>query len=424
MKKTVQSLALCASFGAALHAVDYPVFYRTALFNGRPPVCTSDWATQADVHYGQGSTRSAYSEREKAVDLFNGQGAFVMTEFSTGLAVDDRTRVSADQATALNDFNTALNAAGPFSFGGKYSTRQFTLDLRQNVLWGLFVQAHLPLIEHHLSAIAVTGSNKADFTEGVSAALNALLNQFGIQPWSTGFKKAGVGDLGLYVGWQGHETIPNSIITSFNGDVQAGVVVPTGATRDLGRVFAMSLGNEGVWGTHVTARLEVGFFEYVAFGLTTGCLLFFPSSLDRRVKTATAQNGWINLVKTHVQVDQGTRWNIGAHLRASYEQLGLNAYAGVSYVTQEATRYNARPKDQPDTLPATLDNLVINSDTLLKRWYTINAHFMTEWDSGQCFETPVAPRLEVTYDMPLAGRYSWKTAMFGGALGARANWNW
>lgn len=445
MKKVIISLVIIAQCGAAaLQAADLPVFYRTNLFQARPPTVRTDWSTQIDLQYALGSTKTSYAGNSKNAPLFD---AFGPTSFDNLISVFDAYNNPSSVINWSNQTTTNINLAAlatpkpasatfltdvvnnlsqpqaQWDIGGKFSTQVLNIGLRQNLLWGLFVQASLPLLSLKLSEVGITGANASAATAPRLALLDGMLKEYGIAPLATPFKKAGVGDLTVYLGWQGEEQINNSLISSFKGQVQIGGLCPTGAASNLSRAFSLPMGYEGFWGADARALLEVGVWNYFGVGFSLGCLNFFPTTLNRRVKTDPAQNGWLNLTTTRVKMNQGTIWNLGGHLRAGYQPFGINGYAGLSYTTQEQSRYNLKPSDINPSNPP-LNNLIINTDGRLARWYTVNAHFMLEFDSSQFVNFPATPYFQMSYDMPITGRFSWKTPMIGGSLGTSISWKW
>lgn len=417
-------------------ALDVPVFYRTPFFQGQPAASTDDWTVFLTGHYAQGSTRKSWNAHSKRGSLFSSHGFFDIGKL--GLNLDGLAQLPLTHAQWGSGMPLEAGPAIPVEFTGKFRLQEFDLTWRQNLFSGFFAHVSLPFKDIKVTDIGfinrgeaiVNGINVDDF---LNMQLDPILEENGLAPVKTPFKKSGVGDLVITAGWQGETETDVSFIDRLSGQLQAGVLVPLAGKRDINRVFALPLGHDQYFGALGRGNLEVGLWKYLRLGASVGAVIFFDEERAERVTTDLNQNGWILLEKTKVKKVQGAIWDLQAYAQAYRVFGGLSALAGASYTTQERTILSVRDSEY---LRAYIDaqkalnppkiisqNYIANANKQLEMWEQFALHFLVEYDVKAHSNSSFAPKLSVAYDYSMYGRRAWLTDMLGGSLELQIQFN-
>ena len=423
----------------ALYALDFPAFYRAPGFQTNPMPSTQDWLTTIRAQVRFGDTKKAYDAQEKTTGLFNTEGPFNMGQLISyepdssvtpnGLA---SARPQPVTGSAAEDYVNALIAittpnplsknGAPFSFSGTFEERDFNFDICQNIMLGFYAGVYMPVRILQLTDITYsTTLAKADADPLISILetnLDPMLVEKGISPIKTPFNKTGIGDLLLYVGWQGRNNTKSDFTNYISGGVCLGALFPTAGEPDINRVFTLPLGYNGHYGAHARGTVELGFCKYFALGGNFGTTIFFNQMLTRRLKTDTAQNGWILLDKANVLEDLGHLWDVTGYLKAYFKY--VCGVVGYSFCQQESTRLTIAARDNVSGL---FKNEIINTDGRLTGWNHQTIHLLARGDLSAMTNLFCAPILELSYDVCWAGKHAFQTAMAGGTFGLALAWD-
>lgn len=426
-----------------MQALDVPVFYRAPLFQGQPAPNVDNWTVYLKAHYAQSSTRKAWDAHSNRSSLFSGHGFFDIGKL--GLNVENL-----DSKPETNNFwgaegSFADGPAIPVEFTGKFRVQEFDITWRQNLFSGFFAQVYFPIKWLKLNQIdfinrgpeVVAEQNIDDF---LNNNLDPILEENGLAPVKTPFKKSGVNDLVISAGWQSPTCTDVSFIDSIVGQIQLGVLLPLAGRRTLNQVFALSLGHDQYLGMIGRANVEIGLWKYVRLGVNAGTLIFFVEERQERLTTAKNQQGWILLEKAKVKKDQGSIWDAQLYAQAYRVFGGLSALVGFSYTTQERTILSVRDDNYLKTFIANQKaggetastppfpkiiskNEFANANKLLEQWEQFTMHFMVEYDVQAHTESWFAPKLSFAYDWSMYGRRTFMADMLGGAIEFQVQFN-
>lgn len=417
-------------------------FYKTPSFQVPSFVKLDDFASRLDVQIRSGQADSAYDGQEKLVGLFDTEGPFNITQIipynpsiaggvsasgvlnnaaptPTGAGLTYVTNAYAIQQSSRRISKTS----SPFSFGGKFKETDATFDLQQNLKLGFFVGMTLPV--RSLSLTDISYSTTIPYTDErytplqnlITNDLDPMLQQQRIAPLKTPFEATGVSDLSVYLGWQDKNEPESDFIKYISGAVRGALSIPTGAVRDLNRVFALPMGANGHYGLHARGNVELGIFKYLAAGASVATSVYLRQTVARRLKTDATQNGWILLDKANVLEDLGHLWEGAAFVKA-YATYGF-ALLGFSLSQQERSSLSIESSDNVSGL---FNQQIINSDQRLTGWNYQTIHLLVRADAAAMTRLPAAPLIELSYDFPLAGKHVFNAPMFGARAGVTVSW--
>ncbi len=438
---------------AALLAFDAPVFYRAPLLQPLATSQTDDWTSSLAVRALYGDTRETFERHEEdKTALFNGHGPFALTRLGVGLEGLSPTNKPVTNmfwgtggTFADPDALATANAnAGLIEVGGRFITTEFDVIFKQNLFWGFYLHVFVPFKELKLDPITVRNTgpavvNGVDIADFIENTLPTILQENGIKPFGTTFKKSDIGDVIISGGWHKYKEGLEGLISSLGGLMQVGLVIPTAGERDQDRVFALPLGYNKHIGFVARGVGEAGFWDIIKVGAQAGVTIFLPENKNLRMTTdkSKKQNGWIVLEKGFAAVDPGHIWDIGAYVKA--EVKGLEALIGYSFVRQERTGLHVKDDRflktvvqtalTQDATPEGRGNRFIskddvaNANRLLHGWEMHTVHFAAGYDMAKHLKKSWGPFLRVEYAYPILGKRSWATDVIAGMLGFSVTWN-
>lgn len=420
---------LITIYSNTIFCVDLTTFYRTPLFQGEAKRNVSDWTTHIDLQYAEGSTKKAWNTEEVKTCLFNDHGPFDMRKLAANMECLDYKPLT----KAYYDGDIPNLYDGRLVFTGKFNLDEWHITLQQNILWGLYLQAHIPIRRLKLTCIdyttcVTTEAEQQQIADFVDQDLDAILEENCIKPLKCDFKRSEISDPLLSIGWHGHCTISNGILTALRGYIQGGIILPVGKRRDIDRVFSLPTGYNKHFGFNARFNIHGTFWEKAVLGANAGVSVFLDQTYEQRLTTSTDQNGWIMLEKGKASVDQGTIWDATIYAKAERIFGGFSVLAAYSYTEQERTVLTL---DDECVLRTALANEVIknkdeviNSNKQLRSWFHHALHFYAQYDFGAHIKKVVAPTIRISYHYPLHGKRAWPTDMWSGTLSLALDWCW
>lgn len=457
-----------------LNAVDLPQFYRAPFFQETFSSASSKYSTGFSIRYGHGDTSSAWNDHNETCPLLSVYGDMDITNLGSWVCNSkDKTIVDKINNKSMWDYwggsnydsttdkdkiifppNYKTNSAcstnkdGLISFEGRFEIDELDFTLQQDILWGFYLQAYLPYRDMKINKICykncgakeLTGNdtnpgpattvNISDFMDATTGTLNNVLNLNCFKCWQETYKKTGVSDLLVSVGWHGSGDPQSPVIKRLSGTLQVGIVIPTAGKKSLNDVFAIPLGYNNYWGVNGYANAYVQIFDFLGVGVYGGGIVFFTEDRDLRVKTTIVQDGPVLLQKSFGKLDQGSIWDVCGYAQLGFK--GVIAKVGCSYTRQEDSVITIKDdclletykKQQLDKNPygpvfpnVVSVNSIVNTDEKLKAWEFYTAHFI----AGYTVEVKsFCPSIFIEYDYPFYGKNSFKTDMFGGTLSLQA----
>jgi len=321
---------------------------------------------------------------------------------------------------------------GKLAFGGNFHMKEYDITFQQNILYGLYLQAYLPIKKLKIDCIDYVQSATTDVEHSLLAAfveneLDAILEENCIDPLKTPFCSTELSDPLVSIGWHGHCEVSGSSITALRGYLQAGVIIPTGSRRKINRVFSLPLGYNKHWGFNGRGNIHVTLWDKFVVGANLGATVFLKQSYAQRLTTAAEQNGWVLLEKGRASTDLGTIWDITTYAKTERVFGGLSMLIGYSYTQQEDTTLTVKnphflktAKEQAEFLNV---NEIANTNKLLKQWYQHVLHGYIQYDFSTYKDITILPTIRAEYHLPLLAKHTWHTDMWSGTTSLAITWD-
>jgi hypothetical protein len=412
-----------------LSGIDLANFYRAPLFQGEAKRNVSDWTTHLEARYAQGSTKKSWDTNEVETHLFNMYGPFDLRKLADN--VEDLDSKPNTKAYAEGEIPTLYD--GKLKFRGKFEIDELDITLQQNLFWGLYLQAHIPIRKLKISEIdycasVTTNIEHEKLVNFVDNDLDDILAEFCIEPLKSNFERTQVADVLVSLGWNGHCEFPDSKLSALRGFLQAGIIFPSGSRKDINKVFSIPTGYNKNWGAHVRGNIHATLWKKLVLGANAGASIFWRQTHDQRLATSIEQNGMILLEKGRATTDLGTLWDVTVYAKAEHLVGGLSALAGYSYTQQEDSTLLLRDENPLKTALANSDiknkDEVINSSKHTQQWYQHTLHFYAEYDFGAHGKIFGGPAFRISYDYPVIAKHTFNTDMFGGTASVAIDWCW
>jgi len=411
-----------------LGAVDLPHFYRAPLFQGEAQRNTSDWVTHIDFRYTEGSTKQSWNTQEVKTCLFNAHCPFDLRNLAKNIECLDQKPLT----KAYTEGPIPQLYDGKLAFDGHFSIKEYDFTLQQNILYGLYIQAYVPIRKltinciDHIQAVT-TQTEHNQLVEFVQKELDAILAEHSIKPLKTPFCGTELSDPLISLGWHGHCKFSQGIVTALRGYLQAGVTIPTGSKKDVNQIFSIPFGYNKHWGFNARGNIHATLWKKLAVGANAGVTVFAKQTYDQRITTSPDQNGWILLEKGRVSTDLGTMWDVTAYAKAERIIGGLSALVGYSYVQQEDTQLTLKDNCALKTAleNETIKNRdeVINANRLLKQWYQHTLHAYLQYDVAVHTDSSFAPKIQVAYHYPILAKHTFNADMWSGSASLAISWD-
>lgn len=405
--------ALIFFISPALQAYDNAHFYRaTNLFP--EPRFERDWLSSLDVSIGGGSTECARACDSKTVPLLDVYGLHNMHEVGVNVPGKDLTN-PIDLTLIQLSREPSRNCFATYSMNGDFSIAESYISFIQNIKKGFFAQFNMPIRRLKISNICFNDLSPTDDMcpninnqtwQRFKCLFNDMLERYCLscQPMN----ETGIGDICLYGGWTRNYQ-ETTTLDYIDLTIKAGVLIPSGKTRDEDKLFSLPLGYNGHLGVPISADLSFGMYEWLTLGGHVDAIFFMSKNRDIRMKTALRQSGLIKLAKGEAKVGKGTVWTGGTYLKADHFIANFSLTFAYSFASSNA-----------DTLSpcntVIFDPTIVNSDQFYQGWKMHTLHLLVDYDfnrEGRMF----GPRIGIFYNAQISGERIFKTNMVGGIFG-------
>lgn len=402
----------------SIFAWDNLHFYRASFFFGEPRFERQGLST-LNARAGAGSTstaRNGCSQKVCLLDIYGPQVAFKLGE---GSPCKDFTNPQ-DLTLQMLEKVPARNCFGELAFGGQFRTAELDLQWYQNICDGFFLEVYLPIRKLEISDITCT-----DLTSECDACPNngnplwqTFLNQFDAILRAhclcfEGVDHTGIGDTSAILGWATNyeETKHLDFIDAM---FQVGVLFPTGRKSNPDIIFDLPQGYNGHYGFPINMSLAFGLYEWFTFGGHVFTMPFLKNTREIRMKTSTAQNGFIKLAKGCAEIKRGTLWQIGTYLKADHVIRNFSFLVGYSFSTERDS--TVWPQDCCTFSPS-----VVCSDEMFRGWKMHTLHVLGELDF-LCERSLFGPRIGAFGNFIIGGQRIFNTNIGGAMLGIDLVW--
>lgn len=436
--KMLRLMLVCGVLFGQVVARDLPVFYRAPLLDGQPSNDVGDWHTTLSISYLQGGTDHSWNGGSHKSELLDTWGILDVTKL--GMGVQDKV---APLTTYWNDAGTGTfddpddftGNDGKVSISGHHETKEFSLELRQNVLLGFYLYAYAPIrsVKNGNITPKYLGENgdvQAFLGANFDGDFATILTEYGYKPINSSYSKTEFSDSLVGLGWQGFDSTSFEVIDSLSGGGEIGVVIPAGAKRNDRFASALPTGYNNHWAVKAQVEGEVGFWKYFALGASTSATMFFRSERTMRMKTSKLQTGVLALDKGYAREDLGSMWGGSGYLKATGG--AFSGFVGASFTRWEKTDLDVR---EDHFLKRVVDAAnqgtgefvsrddIVNDDDRLQAGDVYTVHVKACYDMRKKMTSVFAPALSFQYSCPVAGSRIFINDVFAGTLDANLQWN-
>ena len=418
MKRSVIFVYILVAHSSILFTRDVPLFYHASpLF--LEPRLERDWLTSIEVDFRGGNAKKGFNGDSKQVSILDMYGTHSMKNLGAGIPGKDSGNILDAILTGL-ELVPNNDQFAQLSIGGKYTIIEGSIFFVQNITHGLFFQFFLPIRSIEASQLSYADLSP---TQGPGATIHAIEWQRFLAFFDDilaryeldrkPFDQTHIGDLEMSIGWT-HNYQETTSWDFIDFSIVGGLVLPTGAKKDLSNIFSLPFGHEKHLGFQLQTRFALGIYDWLTLGSYGEGTVYAPETMLQRVKTATGQSGIIKLAKTSVETHEGSQWRVGSYIKADHAIRGLSVLLGYSFSGQDKTTYT--PQDTQSFFYS-----IINSDEMLQGWNMHTFHFAVEYDFAHQHST-CGPRISFFYDKVIKGKRVFKTNMFTASAGIEILW--
>lgn len=436
------SLLSCFS---KLHALTISQFYKADFLSGIPSEDQRNLVSSLSIRYAYGSTSQGYglhkNRKTNILQIYGNTNVNTLAENVEGIN-PLTTPVAYQYFNPINGIIPSFNFTGNngvIALKGKFKMNELDFDFQQNLFSGFYAYFYVPikwLTVNDIKIINYTSPynpNAAAFQDFLNNDFETVLAEFGLKPATKPFHKVGLGDVAIYLGWQGYSnTVINSIFRDISGSFQIGLFLPTSNTNKSDRVVSLSTGFDGCWGFTARAQGEAAFKKYAVIGLYGGVDIPQNRDLSMHLRSNLHQEGLIFLQKVSVHQTLGSAWQVGGYIKFDRIKKGLSLFFGYSFDTQERTKITVHDREFLQTFieqeklakvpeAITRDSMVRN-DPRLREWNQQSFHFILDYDFRDHIRGNYYPKLSFYLDYPVMGHLSWTTTLIGAGATVRAHW--
>ena len=426
------ALTVSASAVANAHFYKPPKMFcnePAAWFGNKRGKSAQDWRTQLDASYAAGSTRTMYNDNGTKTNILNPNGPENLLYLAEGITVRGGGLGNYLNALASDPRLLAGRGAGTFGqveLNGKFVVNEFNLNWRQNLRWGLFLDAHLPIRTTKLEKISYTDLSPASGNAGYNQSnpqwralltnLDALFQLYGYSTVKTSYSKTDAGDLSLLLGWDRMLFSDNNNFLACT--IKGGALLPTGSLQQTSHAITIPFDNNHNIGLHGFVQLHAGIAPWLTMRMHGSLTHFLEGeSKNVRIRTNPLQGTFLLLEQQNVKQQLGNLWHLGTDLSFDHVVGGLSARVGYSYSQQEASSITPALGAVGRAVP------VKDANPSFRSWQMHTIHLMTDYDvSVHLKDKRVAPRIAFFYNLPVDGKNAFKTEMLGGNVGLDIRW--
>lgn len=397
----------------SVSAIDNPHFYRAALFYGEPRL-KKDLLLTIDVLAGGGKTSKGLNGCGQKTNVLNIYGSDNLKYIGKGAQKEVLEKLNNPYIADIWQIDNITNF-GKINFCGKFQGRIYDIVIDQNFCKGFFAELFIPFSSLRLYDISFDDMSSR-FNAGPQIDYNAWrtftlgldkeLARTGLR-LNRCFNHTGIGDINLLAGWT-YNNDETCYIDFIDATIKFGALFPTGRTIDINNVFDLPQGYDGHWGLPLYFDASFGVYDWLTAGVHAGVIPFLSRTDIIRMKTAEEQNGFILLSKGKAKIDRGPLWNMGAFLKADHASDGFSLI--LSYRYDQQTKIKLTPCDLE-----TFDKYIVNTDSMLRSWEMHTIQIIAEYDFAT-LQCPDLPRVNIFFDIPVAGRNIFKTKIAGGGI--------
>jgi len=400
----------------SVSAIDNPHFYRaTNMFS--EPRFERNGLTSFDFTLGGGKTHTGFNGENCKAPILDVWGTHNMRLLGVGVPCKDPNNCL-DLILIELAKEDQNNGFGAFSLCSQFKIFEANLSFEQNFARGLFFQAHLPVRKLELNDTCFRDLSPADEECFGCPNINTPIWQTFLQHFDEildrwclhcdPFDEWGIGDTSLLLGWT-HNYQETNVIDFVDMTFKAGILIPTGKTKNENQIFSLPFGYNGHWAGQGIGKISFGLYDWITFGGHIEAMFFANKDRNIRLQTAPCQSALIKLAKGEAKISPGTIWDAGVYAKADHVVGGLSILMGYSFASKNEDTIT--PCDM-----GTFNPCVANGDQFYESWKMNTLHVQADYDFYQPNRF-FGPRVGFFYNYIISGKHIFRTNMLGGIIG-------
>ena len=383
-------------------------YYYARPFFGEPRM-ERPWLASFDIGLQGGHTDDGFNSCKQEVPLLDIYGPIKPQFFGKTVILNPQKKE--DQLLqALLDQPESLKEFQALSYSGTFRTVGVSFDYWQNFCHGIFLHLYFPMRLVQLRELCfkdLTPEN-ARTTAWDDAITNFkyITESYGIS--LNGYRYTTWSDCIFELGWS--RNYCDSLTYDFlDLTLSIGAIAPSGKQRIQELAFSVPTGNDGHPGCIITGQWALGIHDWMTFGLQGTCSFFGKKTECVHFDPSGITQGFIALPKASYTIERAPLWHLGGYFKADHISRGFSLLFALSYDKKEC-----------DTLTPTItpDCSYAPSTGPYASWNMTTLHIMAECDFASDWH-PNAPRVALTFDIPLAGERVFKNTTYGALIGAQ-----
>lgn len=421
MKQSTRHLVIAIIISAyiiPLVAMDTSHFYRAHPPFWHEPRFEEPWLSSTYIDLMGGSTSCSFNNCGKKTSLLNLYGPHKLQFLGQNLPGIDPTN-SLDQILLHLAALPVRHNFASLAFSGRFSLWEAQFNMYQNFCKGFFLHINIPVRTLQLQGIhmhdltpddGIFPNRSTPEWQEFLQSFPAILHRYHLRICPV--SETNIGDMSILGGWTvNHED--TEYLDFIDATIQAGVLIPTGRTRNIHHIFDIPSGYNGHVGCSIIFDASVGAYEWLTVGYHSAGLFLFDKTQTRFMKTAPETNGFINLACGKAKVSPGTYWQVGMYLKADHFCGGGSFLLG--YIFDLAEKTCLAP------CKTIFQPAIVNTDSLLKKWLMHTLNVSIEYDFAR-EDRPNAPYIAFTYSHVLGGKRIFDNSTVGGTIGIDISW--
>lgn len=398
------------------NAIDNPHFYRaTNMFS--EPRFERPWLTTFDLSLGGGATHTGFNGSNNKVPILDAWGTHNMRLLGVNVPGKDPNN-ELDLILIELSKEDSNNCFANFGICSQFKIFEMNLSYEQNFKRGFFFHAHMPVRKLELTNNCFRDLSPTDEECFGCPNINTpiwqtFLEQFDaiLDRWCLNcapFDEWGIGDTSLLLGWTNNYQ-ETDLLDFVDITMKAGVLVPSGKTKNEDQIFSLPFGYNGHWAVQGIGKLSFGLYDWFTFGGHIEAMFFLKKDRCIRMQTSPCQSALIKLAKGGAEIDPGTIWDAGIYAKADHVVGGLSVLLGYQFAS----------KGQDSITPCNtgiFDPCVASGDAFYESWKMNTLHVQADYDFYQP-NRRFGPRVGFFWNYIISGKHIFRTNMYGGTIG-------
>lgn len=286
---------------------------------------------------------------------------------------------------------------------GKFHMSEAGFGVRYWFIHNLYAGVYIPFVRMSLNNISwcdlTKDINQEDYVTKELLTNNLATNvcQLGGLNICSNWKRGGIGDMSVLLGWERNFPQAKPILTNVRLALYAGASLPTGGRVNPTQLFSLPLGYDGAPGVLFGGHLGLTWKHHFIGGVEGYFTQLIGNTRLRRIKTDNNQTELLLLAQTQAHIDWGFIQRYRLYLG------GYNLIRGLSFDINYQFQKQGNSTISfcgNDYIPA-----IAQTSRALCQWtlHTIGVNVLYDWDFDLSDKARFVPRLSFFYQHDFKG---------------------